>query len=195
MPRSLLLRLGGLGSPGKVAGSMPHATRSLVEALSDAIGRSHVLVDPDVVASYCVDWTGRWRGSCACVVRPRSADEVAAVLAVCRSFGAAVVPQGGNTGLVGGGVPRDGEIVLSLARLTAIEDDAPGTIVAGAGATLAAVRGHARAGGWAYGVDFAARDGATVGGTIATNAGGQHAVRHGATRAQVAGVEAVLARG
>src|SRR3954447_26299587 len=100
-------------SPGKVAGSMPHATRTLVEALSDAVGSSHVLVDPEVVASYCADWTGRWRGSASCgaagggggrgpascVVRRGSADGVPAVLRACRSFGAAVVPQGGNTGL------------------------------------------------------------------------------------------------
>src|SRR3954471_24422359 len=96
---------------------MPHAARLLVEALSDVVGPSHVVVAPDVVASYCVDWTGRFRGTTTCVVRPASADEGAAVLGACGSFGAAVVPQGGNTGLVGGGVPRGGEVVLSLGRL------------------------------------------------------------------------------
>src|SRR3954462_3425700 len=197
MPRSLLLRLGGLGSPGKVAGSMPHATRSLVEALSDAIGRAHVLVDPEVTASYCVDWTGRWRGSCACVVRPRSADEVAAVLAVCRSFGVAVVPQGGNTGLVGGGVPRGGEVVLSLTRLGSLGPVDPATlqVSCGAGVTLAALADHARAAGLEVGLDLGARDSATIGGIVATNAGGARALRYGTARARVAGLEAVLAGG
>jgi FAD/FMN-containing dehydrogenase len=117
------------------------------------------------------------------------------VLRACRDWGAGVVPQGGNTGLVGGGVPRRGEVLLSLRRLDGVEEDAPGLLVAGAGATIAAVQARARADGWDYGVDFAARDSATVGGTIATNAGGEHVVRHGTTRAQVAGLEAVLADG
>jgi FAD/FMN-containing dehydrogenase len=176
---------------------MPHATRSLVEALSDAIGRSHVLVDPDVIASYCVDWTGRWRGSCACVVRPGSADEVAVVLAVCRSFGVAVVPQGGNTGLVGGGVPRGGEVVLSLVRLQSLGVVDPATlqVSCGAGVTLSALADHARAAGLDVGLDLGARDSATIGGIVATNAGGARALRYGTARARVAGLEAVLAGG
>jgi FAD/FMN-containing dehydrogenase len=176
---------------------MPHATRSLVEALSDAVGRAHVLVDPEVVASYCVDWTGRWRGSCACVVRPASSDEVAAVLAVCRSFGVAVVPQGGNTGLVGGGVPRDGEVVVSLVRLRSLGGVDLGTlqVSCGAGVTLASLADHARAAGVDVGLDLGARDSATIGGIVATNAGGARALRYGTARARVAGLEAVLAGG
>jgi FAD/FMN-containing dehydrogenase len=121
---------------------------------------------------------------------------VATVLAACHAAGAAVVPQGGNTGLVGGGVPRDNEVVLSLRRLDTVSAPGPdATLVAGAGATVAAVHEHARRAGWVYGVDLAARDGATIGGTIATNAGGEHTVHYGPTRAQVVGVEAVLADG
>jgi FAD/FMN-containing dehydrogenase len=176
---------------------MPHATRSLVEALSDVVGRSRVLVDPDIVASYCVDWTGRFRGSAACVVRPGSADEVASVLAVCRSLGTAVVPQGGNTGLVGGSVPRGGEVVLSLARLNALGPVDPATlqVSVGAGVTLSALAGHARAHGLDVGLDLGARDSATIGGIVATNAGGARALRYGTARARVAGLEAVLAGG
>jgi FAD/FMN-containing dehydrogenase len=176
---------------------MPHATRSLVGALSDVVGRSRVLVDPDVVASYCVDWTGRFRGSAACVVRPGSADEVASVLAVCRSLGTAVVPQGGNTGLVGGSVPRGGEVVLSLARLNALGPVDPATlqVSVGAGVTLSALAGHARAHGLDVGLDLGARDSATIGGIVATNAGGARALRYGTARARVAGLEAVLAGG
>jgi FAD/FMN-containing dehydrogenase len=106
-----------------------------------------------------------------------------------------VVPQGGNTGLVGGAVP-DGDVVLDLRRLNRVEvDPAAGQVLAGAGATLAAVQAAARAGGLRYGVDLASRDSATVGGSIATNAAGLRAVRLGDTRAQLVDVEAVLSTG
>jgi FAD/FMN-containing dehydrogenase len=176
---------------------MPHATRTLVDALSDAVGSAHVLVDPDVVASYCADWTGRWRGSASCVVRPGSADEVASVLRACRSFGAAVVPQGGNTGLVGGAVPHGGQVVMSLVRLDALGAVDPATlqVSCGAGVTLAGLAAHARAAGLDAGLDLGARDSATIGGIVATNAGGARALRYGTARARVAGLEAVLADG
>ena len=107
------------------------------------------------------------------------------------------MPQGGNTGLVGGGVPLDGEVVLSLRRLDHLGpvDPLAAQVTAGAGATLAAVQAHVRPHGLAVGVDLAARDSATVGGMVATNAGGLQYVRHGPMRAQVAGLEAVLADG
>ena len=106
-----------------------------------------------------------------------------------------MVPQGGNTGLVGGAVPDD-DVVLDLRRLNRIEMDAStGQVLAGAGATLAAVQAAARAAGLRYGVDLASRDSATVGGSIATNAAGLRAVRLGDTRAQLIDVEAVLSTG
>jgi FAD/FMN-containing dehydrogenase len=107
------------------------------------------------------------------------------------------VPQGGNTGLVGGGVPLAGEAVLSLRRISGIADidRRAGQLTAGAGATVADVQAAAVAAGWAYGVDLGSRDSATVGGTVATNAGGLQVLRHGATRAQLTGMEAVLGTG
>jgi FAD/FMN-containing dehydrogenase len=176
---------------------MPHATGSLREALSAAVGPAHVLSDADVRASFETDWTGRFSGTASVVVRPGSADEVAAVLAACRSHGAAVVPQGGNTGLVGASVPRGGEVVLSLTRLDALGEVDPATlqVEAGAGVTLARLRGHAAAAGLDAGLDLGARDSATVGGIAATNAGGARALRYGTARARVAGLEAVLADG
>ena len=112
-----------------------------------------------------VDWTGRYRGKASAVIRPGSV-EVAEIVRACRAAHVPLVPQGGNTGLVGGGIPRDGAVLLSLRRLTTIEDVDPdsGTVVAGAGATVAAVHLAAAEAGWAYGVDLAARDSATVGG-------------------------------
>jgi FAD/FMN-containing dehydrogenase len=119
------------------------------------------------------------------------------VLAACREHGAAVVPQGGNTSMVGGSVPRGGEVVLSLARLRELGDvdRATAQVTAGAGVTLAALQAHARAAGLDAGVDFGGRDSATVGGMVATNAGGIQAIRHGTVRARVAGLEAVLGDG
>src|SRR4051794_32588303 len=99
---------------------MPQHPGPLQEALRAAVGASHVIADADVRAGFETDWTGRFRGPAACVVRPGTTDEVAAALAVCAAAGAGVVPQGGNTGLVGAGVPRAGEVVISLARLDAL---------------------------------------------------------------------------
>jgi len=85
--------------------------------LRDAIGDKHVLVDPSVTASYETDWTRRFAGRARCVVRPADTHEVASVLQLCGRHGVTVVTQGGNTGLVGGGVPTGGEVVLSTSRL------------------------------------------------------------------------------
>jgi FAD/FMN-containing dehydrogenase len=114
-----------------------------------------------------------------------------------------VIPQGGNTGLVGGSVPApepvDGRlpVIVSTRRLTMLGDvdHLSGQVTAGAGATLADVRRHAAAAGWYYAVDLAARDSATIGGTVATNAGGIHVIAFGMTRAQIVGIEAVLPDG
>lgn len=168
-----------------------------VALFGEVVGDSHVLTDPEVTASYALDWTGRFRGVAPAVVRPGSTAEVAEVVARCRRHGLALVPQGGNTGLVGGGVPLHGEVVLSLRRLDRVEevDGVAGQLTAGAGAPVAGVQRAAADAGWAYGVDLASRDSATVGGGVATNAGGLRVLRYGDTRAQLLGVEAVLGTG
>ena len=173
------------------------APDALARTLAGIVGPPHVLTDRELTASYETDWTGRFSGRARLVARPGSTAEVAAVMRACAAEGAAVVPQGGNTGLVGGGVPRDGEVVLSLLRLTELEpvDGVERDVVAGAGVTLAELQRHARATGLDYPLDMASRDSATVGGMIATNAGGVRVLRHGATRDRVAGIEAVLADG
>jgi FAD/FMN-containing dehydrogenase len=169
----------------------------LAETLRAIVGASHVLTDPELRRSYEVDWTGRFGAPAALVVRPADTDEVAAVLRACGSARATVAVQGGNTGLVGGGVPGGGEVLLTLARLSALEpvDVASGQVTAGAGVRLSALQAHARAAGFEFGVDLASRDSATVGGLIATNAGGIRVLRYGSMRAQVMGLEAVLADG
>ncbi|MBC6450976.1 FAD-binding oxidoreductase [Actinokineospora xionganensis] len=146
---------------------------------------------------FTTDWTGRHRGHARFVVRPADRDQVAEVLRLCRDEGVAVVPQGGNTGLVGGGIAHHGEVLLSLTRLDTLGevDGASRQVTAGAGVTLAALRAHAAGSGLDFAVDIASRDSATVGGMVATNAGGLRVLRWGPMRQQVAGVEAVLADG
>jgi FAD/FMN-containing dehydrogenase len=165
--------------------------------LAAIAGPEQVLTDPDVTDGYTTDWTRRFHGQARCVVRPGNTGEVAAVLGLCARSGVPVVPQGGNTGLVGGSIPPSGAAILSLRRLTRLDpvDVLAGQVTAGAGVTIADLRVHVARAGLEYGVDLASRDSATVGGTIATNAGGIQTVRYGHTRAQLLGVEAVLADG
>jgi FAD/FMN-containing dehydrogenase len=185
-----------------VAACSPMASHHVLpQSLRAAVGESHVLTDADMRASYETDWTRRWRGEALAVVRPASTEEVIAVLLACAEADAAVIPQGGNTGLVGGSVPRDmsdgPQVVLSTLRMRDLGPVEPlaGEVIVGAGVTLAALQAHVRAAGFAFGVDLGARDSATIGGMVATNAGGIHVLRHGPMRAQLLGLEAVLADG
>ena len=170
--------------------------RALVARLREVVG-DHVVTDPEMIAPFTRDWTNRFRGHTVAVVRPGSTEEVAGVVGACRELGTTLVPQGGNTGLVGGGVPLHGEVVLSLGRLRSVGpvDAAAGQVTAGAGVTIGTVQQAAGAAGWRYAVDLASRGSATVGGTVATNAGGTHVLRHGDTRAQLLGMKAVLGTG
>ncbi len=167
---------------------------AVLRALAAIVGEPYVLTG-DATAGFAVDWTGRFRGHTPAVVRPRDTAEVAAVLALCTGAGIPVVPQGGNTGLVGGGVPLRGEVVLSLTRLNRLGpvDQEAAQITAGAGVTLARVAGADPE--LDLGILIASRDSATVGGAVATNAGGLRVLRFGPMRAQLRGVEAALADG
>ncbi|MFM9134522.1 MAG: FAD-binding oxidoreductase [bacterium] len=175
----------------------------LLDALVEEVGAAHVLTDPDLVAPYAQDWTRRWRGAALAVVRPASTAETAGVVSACFRARVPVIPQGGNSGLVGGSVPGrepgalGPPVILSTRRLTRRDpvDGMAGQVTVGAGVSLGDVQRHAAAAGWEYGVDLAARDTATIGGTVATNAGGIRVIAHGMTRAQVAGIEAVLPDG
>ena len=170
---------------------------ALADALVLIVGASNVLVGADLRASYETDWTGRFHGPSRLVVRPGTTQEVSAVVRACADARAPIVTQGGNTGLVGGGVPRNHEVVLSTARLKRCDpiDIAAGQVTVGAGVTLTEIRDHARSVGLDLAVDFGARDSATIGGAVATNAGGSRVIRFSTMRAQVAGIEAVLANG
>lgn len=175
------------------------AGAGLNHRLADIVGVEQVLTDASLRAGYEVDWTRRFHGHARAVVRPASTDEVSQVVRACAEAGVPVVPQGGNTGLVGGGVPDDSAraVVVSTRRLHQMDpvDTVAGQVTVGAGATLGRVQAHVRDAGWDVPVDLAARDSATIGGMVATNAGGVRVLRHGAMRANVLGVEAVLGDG
>ena len=176
----------------------------LVDVLHAVLPPGHA-VSPVPVGER-TDWFGR-TGYADILVRPGSTPDVATVLRAASDAGAVVVPVGGNTGLVGGTLGPaavDGDssrtpsrtVLLSLASLTDIDvDPGTGTAVVGAGVTIADLHAAAEAHGLTYGVDLASRDSATIGGTIATNAGGIHVCAYGVTRAQVLGLEVVLADG
>lgn len=169
----------------------------LVDSLRAVVGTEHVLVDPDLRASYETDWLRQWSGTARLVVRPADTDETAAVMTACAAAGASVVVQGGNTGLVGGSVPRGGEVVLSTSRLLELGPVDAGAmqVSAGAGVTIEQLQRHARSAGVDFAVDWGARATATVGGAVSTNAGGSRVVRFGTMRANVMGLRAVLADG
>jgi FAD/FMN-containing dehydrogenase len=170
---------------------------SLTETLAGIVGAANVITDPDVLDGRTVDHTGRYRGRASALVRPGSAEEVAAVLRACREAGAFVTVQGGRTSLVAGTVPEHDDVLLSTERLREIGevDVVERRIHVGAGATLAEVQRAASAAGLVFGVDLAARDSATVGGMASTNAGGLRTVRYGNMGEQVIGLDVALPDG
>ncbi|MGB1368583.1 MAG: FAD-binding oxidoreductase [Acidimicrobiales bacterium] len=168
-----------------------------IAELKSLLGSGRISEDEDIIKTYSDDWTGRYRGSARAVISPQSTDEVAEILNWCSTNWVGVVPQGGNTGMVGGSTPLNGELIISLRKMKNVNfsDTNDNQIVAEAGATLLEIQNLALERSMIYGVDFAARDSATIGGTIATNAGGLNVLRYGTTRRQIISVEAVTGTG
>ena len=168
-----------------------------IAELKSLLGSGRISEDEDIIKTYSDDWTGRYRGFARAVISPESIDEVAEILNWCSTNQVGVVPQGGNTGMVGGSTPLNGELIISLRKMKNVcfSDTNDNQIVAEAGATLLEIQNLALERSMIYGVDFAARDSATIGGTIATNAGGLNVLRYGTTRRQIISVEAVTGTG
>lgn len=168
-----------------------------IEHLRTALPHGVLVADPDLLGRYSHDPTGRFSGVPLAVARPRTVQELSAVLRACNEARIGVVPQGGNTGLVGGAIANEDELVLSLEHLSRVEsvEGAAQTVVAEAGASLSSVQRVAGDAGLELPIDFAARDAATIGGMVATDAGGALAMRHGSMRHLVAGLRVVLANG
>ena len=190
---------GGLAAAGgPAAAPAGEAPGGLAGRLAAVVGAAHVLTGDTIGARYTQDlWGGERVGDARLVVRPGSVAEVAQVLRTCAELGQPVVPQGGMTGLVGAGLPDATELVLSLERLDKVEEVDPSTrtMTVQAGVTLQAVQDLAAAHGLAFPLDLTSRGSCTIGGCLATNAGGNRVLLYGMTRELVLGVEAVLADG
>lgn len=171
--------------------------REVAAMLSGVMPPEEMLTGADVGERYAQDATGTPGSLPELVLRPTSTAEVAHILRACDALRQPVVVQGGRTGLAGAARPLSGEVVISLERMNRIEAPDPDmmSIVAEAGVTLQSVQEAAEGAGLTFGVDIGSRGSATVGGNLATNAGGIRVLRYGMYRAQLIGLEAVLADG
>ena len=172
---------------------------SLQKRLADIVGAPNVLTVAEDTKPYFTDWRKQYSAMAECVVRPATTPEAARVVALCALENVSVVPQGGNTGLVGGSVPTGArrEIVLALARMNRIRaiDVLNDTMTVEAGCVLAAVQRAAEDAGRLFPLSLAAEGSCQIGGNLSTNAGGVNVLRYGTAREQVLGLEVVLPDG
>jgi FAD/FMN-containing dehydrogenase len=182
-----------------VSGALSERDTTLADRLAAIVGARHVLTRPDDMAPHLREWRRLFEGRAAAVVRPGSTAEVSAVLALAHAERVPVVPQGGNTGLVGGQIPvaEGREIILSLARLDRVRavDAAADAFVVEAGVTLAAAQAAAEAAGRLFPLSLASEGSCTIGGNLATNAGGTAVLAYGNARDLCLGLEVVLPDG
>jgi FAD/FMN-containing dehydrogenase len=171
----------------------------LQEAFVKIVGKEHVLVAPEDLSAFVVDTWGRYRGEAALVVRPASTQQIADVVRTAARYGVPIVPQGGNTGLVAGGIPGPSgrEVVLSLSRMNRIRAVEPlgEFVIAEAGVILADLQKAAERVDRFFPLSLGAEGSCQIGGNIATNAGGLNVLRYGMTRDLVLGLEVVLPDG
>jgi FAD/FMN-containing dehydrogenase len=176
-----------------------HAGLPLLRRLSEIVGERGLLTEPADTAPYATDWRRLYHGRTAAVVRPAGTAELAAVVRLCAAEGVRMVPQGGNTSMVGGAVPaEDGsELVLSLSRMNRVRDVDPVdlTMTVEAGVTLKAAQVAAAEAGCLLPLSIGSEGTAQIGGVLATNAGGNNTVRYGNARDLVLGLEVVLPDG
>ena len=171
---------------------------SLIDTLRGIVGTAHVLTEGDL-SGYELDWRKRYRGQALAVVRPESTEEVAAIVRACATFGTGIVPQGGNTGLVGASVPdaSGSQVLLSLGRMNRVRalDAENLTLTLDAGCILQTVQQTAADAGLLFPLSLAAEGSCTIGGNLATNAGGTQVLRYGNARELCLGIEVVTAQG
>jgi FAD/FMN-containing dehydrogenase len=183
--------------PSKSRLVMPSA--DLVRRFVDIVGPGHAIMAREEQAPYLKEWRDLYTGRTPLILKPGSTAEVSRILALASETDVGIVPQGGNTGLVGGQIPNEAgtEIVLSLTRMNRIRSiDASGTaMTVEAGLTLAKAQAAARDAGRLFPLSLASEGSATIGGNLATNAGGVAVLAYGTARALVSGLEVVLADG
>lgn len=169
----------------------------ILAKLKEAAGPDGFSEDAHEIAPHLVEWRGKFQGRSPLLLKPRTTAEVSRILAICHETRTSIVPQGGNTGLVGGQIPLNGEILLSLARMNRIRSlDAEGmTVVAEAGVVLAELQRVADDAGRMFPLSLASEGSCTIGGNLSTNAGGVNVLRYGNARDLALGLEVVLADG
>ncbi len=170
-----------------------------LDAIKNRLGDKGWTDQPDEMAPHLTEWRDLYIGKTPLVARPANVTEVSDILSICHAHGIAVVPQGGNTGLVGGGVPDESgnELLLSLSRMNRVRehDQRNFTITVEAGCVLADIQQVARDAGQLFPLSLAAEGSCQIGGNISTNAGGVSVLKYGNTRDLVLGLEVVLADG
>ncbi|MGH6736382.1 MAG: FAD-binding oxidoreductase [Methyloceanibacter sp.] len=174
-------------------------SRDTIAALVRIVGEEHAITDEADMAPYLTEWRDRYRGKAALVLKPGSTEEVAAILACANAARIAIVPQGGNTGLVGGQIPFESghEVVVSLERMTHVRDIdlASNTMTVEAGLVLAVAQQVADSAGRLFPLSLASEGSAQIGGVLATNAGGMAVLAYGSARDLALGLEVVMADG
>ncbi len=171
----------------------------LITAFRNLVGDAGIITNTTDTAPYLTDWRGNYTGAARAIVRPGSTDEVAAVVKLCSETKTAIVPQGGNTGLVGGGIPdpSGNAIILSLRRMNQIReiDLTNSAITVDAGCILQNIQEAAAEHGQLFPLSMASEGSCTIGGNLSTNAGGTAVLRYGNTRDLILGIEAVMPDG
>ena len=178
---------------------MLYPSPGLLDKLADLLGPKGYSTDPALIEPWLTDWRGRYRGEAAAMLSPSSREEVAGIVALCSAEGVPLVPQGGNTSMVGGATPpaEGGALLLSLRRMNRIRslDPEANLAVCEAGVILAELHQAALAVGRRFPLTLGAKGSATIGGLVSTNAGGTQVLRFGTMRGLVQGIEAVLPDG
>jgi FAD/FMN-containing dehydrogenase len=172
-------------------------SQTTIAALKAIVGDAHVKTDPADLETWGQDWTRFFRPAPLAIILPKTLEEVQAIVRFANETGLALVPSGGRTGLSGGAVAENGELVVSFDRMNRIRDFNPvdRTVVCEAGVVTAQLQAFAREQGLFYPVDFASAGSSQIGGNIATNAGGINVIKYGMTRDWVAGLRVVTGSG
>ncbi len=172
-------------------------TADILAQIRDVVGPKGYCDDPTDIAPHLTEWRGKYKGQSGLLLKPSSTEQVSKVMALCTKGHIAVVPQGGNTGLVGGQIPFHGEVILSTERLNKIRavDIKGQSIIVEAGVPLAVVQKAAADEGLLFPLSLASEGSCTIGGNLSTNAGGVSVLRYGMTRDLTLGLEVVLADG
>ncbi len=172
----------------------PMPTSETLQRMADVVGPKGVAMDQ---ASYLKEWRGLWHGNTPLILRPQSTDEVSRILTIANETDTKIIPQSGNTGLVGGQIPFGGEVLLSLDRMTRITqvDAIDNTMTVEAGATLKSIQEAAANANLLFPLSLASEGSCRIGGNLATNAGGVNVLAYGNARELCLGLEVVLADG